>query len=139
MRDKVTGRRAFLSAASVSNFVVAQNTAHATSPVRLFRVLFEPGKHAVSPRYKRELDFVMLQMTRIQASRIEITGHTDAQEARIYDPALSLRRAHAVRDYFLRNGTDETLISIRAAEATQPIVATSAAEALNRSVEVFLR
>jgi outer membrane protein OmpA-like peptidoglycan-associated protein len=74
-------------------------------------------------------------------AQIKATGHTDRSGPDIYNLALSLRRANAVKGALVRDGVPERDISVVGLGESQPLVPTpdGVREAQNRRVEIVLR
>jgi outer membrane protein OmpA-like peptidoglycan-associated protein len=72
--------------------------------------------------------------------RLYIDGHTDDQGPAIYNKDLSLRRAAAVRDYFVAAGIPKEVIEVRGFGESNPRVQGTSQEArrANRRVEIGL-
>lgn len=74
-------------------------------------------------------------------AQIKATGHTDRSGPEVYNMALSLRRANAVKDALVQAGVRESDISIVGLGESQPLVPTAdgVREAQNRRVEIVIR
>ena len=68
----------------------------------------------------------------------EIQGHTDSSGAAVYNMELSLRRAHAVRDYMIRTGIAPERLRVKGYGEERPVATNETAEgrAQNRRVEL---
>jgi OOP family OmpA-OmpF porin len=68
----------------------------------------------------------------------EIRGHTDSTGPRDFNMALSLRRANAVRDYFISQGIAASRLRVTGAGPDEPVAPndTSEGRRLNRRVEL---
>lgn len=71
---------------------------------------------------------------------IFINGHADSDGDSSYNQKLSLKRSLAIKEYFLKEGLDESVIIVRALGETQPLVANSVplGKAKNRRVEILI-
>lgn len=74
-------------------------------------------------------------------AQLKASGHADRSGPEVYNMALSLRRANAVRDALLREGVPESDISVVGLGESQPLVPTAdgVREAQNRRVEIVIR
>jgi outer membrane protein OmpA-like peptidoglycan-associated protein len=74
-------------------------------------------------------------------AQIKATGHTDSSGPDVYNMALSLRRANAVKDALIRDGVPERDISVVGRGESQPLVPTAdgVREAQNRRVEIVIQ
>jgi OmpA-OmpF porin, OOP family len=74
-------------------------------------------------------------------AQIKATGHTDRSGPEVYNMALSLRRANAVKDALVQAGVRESDISVVGLGESQPLVPTAdgVREAQNRRVEIVMR
>ncbi len=72
------------------------------------------------------------------ATKISITGHTDAQGAEKYNQILSLKRARAVRNFFVDQGINSSIVTVSGAGELEPIAEnlTEVGRATNRRVEL---
>ena len=72
--------------------------------------------------------------------RVRIDGHTDSDGAAAYNEGLSLRRAKAVRDYFVAEGLDASRFRLRGFGETKPVAKNDSAEnkRKNRRVELTI-
>jgi len=72
--------------------------------------------------------------------KVRIDGHTDSDGAAAYNEDLSLRRAKAVRDYFVAEGLDASRFEVRGFGETRPAVKNDSREnkRLNRRVELTI-
>ena len=73
-------------------------------------------------------------------TRIDVVGFADGSGSEIYNMALSLRRANAVKVALVNEGVPSSAIVVIAKGATQPLVATpdGVREWQNRRVELVL-
>lgn len=69
---------------------------------------------------------------------MEVSGHTDAQEARTARPSLALERAEAAKSFLVAQGIDPQRIRTEGFGAKRPLVKTDQAEPQNRRVEPSL-
>ena len=73
-------------------------------------------------------------------ARITATGHTDTSGPESYNLALSLRRAHAVKDALVRDGVPAQAIVVLGKGESQPLAPTGdgVREPQNRRVEIVI-
>jgi OOP family OmpA-OmpF porin len=69
---------------------------------------------------------------------ISVNGHTDDVGSDAYNQKLSERRAQAVRDYLVKAGLSEEILSVQGHGKSLPLVkgSSDAARAKNRRVEL---
>ena len=72
------------------------------------------------------------------ALKISITGHTDSYGADKYNKTLSLQRARAVRNFFVDQGIDSSIVTVSGAGEIEPIAdnASDVGRSINRRVEL---
>ena len=72
------------------------------------------------------------------AVKLSITGHTDNSGAEKYNQILSLERAQAVRDFFVEQGIDGSIVTVSGAGEMEPVADNASREgrAVNRRVEL---
>ncbi len=81
------------------------------------QLLFEFDKYVVpdtvvNREVLREIDSYISKVKRSpEQERVTIVGHTDAKGSESYNMALGMRRANAVRDYFIAQGYPENLLA----------------------------
>jgi outer membrane protein OmpA-like peptidoglycan-associated protein len=106
-----------------------------------FMVFFEWDKSDLSAQ---SLDTIQRAATAYRTkggAQIKASGHADRSGPEIYNMALSLRRANAVKDALVRAGVKESDISVVGLGESQPLVKTAdgVREAQNRRVEIVIR
>lgn len=113
----------------------------APAPARSYLVFFDFDRADLSERARQIIAEAAAASARVQLTRIEVTGHTDAAGTPAYNLALSLRRADAVKAELVRDGVAENAISVQGLGETHPLVPTApgAREPQNRRVEIILR
>ncbi len=79
--------------------------------------------------------------TRVQTTRIEVSGYTDTSGAKRYNQGPSVRRAEAVRAELVRLGVPRDAITAQDFGEDRPLVPTvqGVREPQNRRVEIVLR
>jgi len=115
--------------------------AAAPAPARTYLVFFDFDSAALTDRAREIIAEAAANAPRVQATRIEVTGHTDTVGTAAYNQALSVRRANAVAAELERRGIPRTQMVITGRGFTQPLVPTgpNVREPQNRRVEIVLR
>lgn len=103
-------------------------------------IAFAPGKAALRPEAKSNLDKVVAFVDSKPAKPIRIEGHTDSRGSVEANKRLSERRAEAVRDALVAAGVDPARITVAGLGESQPVAsnATEEGRARNRRVDVIL-
>ena len=106
--------------------------------VALDGVNFALDSARLRPGARSALERQVDVLRRSRDLRVEIAGHTDARGASGYNRELSLRRARAVRDYFVANGIDRERLVVEGYGESDPVVSddTAAGRERNRRVEL---
>ena len=73
-------------------------------------ILFETQTFNIAAVFQRDLDRVAASVQSCALRSILVTGHSDANSDRLFNPALGLQRAEAVRDGLIARGVSETHI-----------------------------
>jgi opacity protein-like surface antigen len=112
----------------------------APAPARTFLVFFDFDSAALTARAREIIAEAAATAPRVQATRIEVTGHTDTVGTAAYNLALSIRRANAVADELERRGIPRAQMVITGRGFTQLLVPTGPGvrEPQNRRVEIVL-
>lgn len=102
---------------------------------------FQPGTSDLTPASMLGLDAIMTAARARSGGEIVITGHTDRQGAADANDALSLRRAHAIRDLLVARGFRGDLIEAVGRGEREPVVPTEddVPEPRNRRAELTVR
>ncbi|MBO1073184.1 OmpA family protein [Roseomonas marmotae] len=113
----------------------------APAPARTYLVFFDWDRADLTARARQIIAEAAQAASRVQATRIEVSGHTDSSGSPQYNQRLSQRRADAVAAELVRLGVQRSEITIRAYGESQPLVATAdgVREPQNRRVEIVLR
>ncbi|TQF76661.1 OmpA family protein [Elioraea sp. Yellowstone] len=113
----------------------------APAPARTYLVFFDFDSAALTDRAREIIAEAAANAPRVQATRIEVTGHTDTVGSAAYNQALSLRRANAVAAELERRGIPRSQMVITGRGFSQPLVPTgpNVREPQNRRVEIVLR
>jgi outer membrane protein OmpA-like peptidoglycan-associated protein len=101
---------------------------------------FEPDSAALDDQSKGMLEALVQLLARSGfTSRLEITANADRLGSAQYNLRLTQRRARTVRDFLVARGTHPSLIEVRAAGETRPLVDTAddVPEPNNRYVQIL--
>jgi OmpA-OmpF porin, OOP family len=101
-------------------------------------VLFDLNSAKVKPEAYPALNESVLILKKNPNLIIEVDGHTDNSGTASYNMALSLKRAEAVKDYFVSRGIDPKRLSTKGFGFTKPAASNKTKEgrAKNRRVEL---
>lgn len=101
-------------------------------------ILFATGQAAIRQVYIGKLNYLAGILRQNPALMISIAGHTDNTGSPEANELLSLKRANAVKTFFVRRGINETRMQVTAVAAENPLVSgnTRNAKAQNRRVEI---
>ncbi|MEY4748909.1 MAG: hypothetical protein RIQ60_1123 [Pseudomonadota bacterium] len=104
-------------------------------------VSFSSGSTVVSPALRNVLDPFAANLKGDTTSQVEVIGHTDSVGSEASNNALSLGRAHSVRDYLVAHGVPTNRVATTGRGEREPLAdnTTEAGRARNRRVEIFLR
>ncbi len=106
-------------------------------------VSFDFGSASIRPAMRTVLDpFAAGLLGDANANtRVEIVGHTDSTGSESVNSALSVERAHSVRDYLLSQGVPAPRVTTLGKGEREPVAdnASESGRARNRRVEIFLR
>lgn len=108
--------------------------------VRLNNIFFEYNKYELLEESFAELERVKKFLLEHPDIKITIEGHTDNIGSLSYNMQLSLARAKAVRDWFIKNGIDEKRLKYKGYGPKKPIAQndTEDGRSQNRRVEFVL-
>jgi outer membrane protein OmpA-like peptidoglycan-associated protein len=115
--------------------------APAPAPARTYLVFFDWDKADLNDRARQIIAEAAQNSTRVQYTRIEVSGHADHTGGAEYNMRLSRRRADNVAGELVRLGVPKAAISIQAFGFTRPLVPTAAGvrEPQNRRVEIVIQ
>lgn len=104
-------------------------------------IQFEESTTRLRPSARLALDRAISLADACRASRITITGHTDASGPEAWNRELSLARADAVADYLVTGGIARSRLLTRGAGSSMPLAtnATRYGRSLNRRIEIEFR
>jgi outer membrane protein OmpA-like peptidoglycan-associated protein len=138
-------KEAQLAEAAATDLRGRLRTLHATRgahglQMTLDDIAFAPGRSALRPEARANLDKVVAFVDKDPRKPIRIEGHTDSRGNADANQLLSQRRAEAVRDALVAAGVDAGRISAIGLGEAQPVASNDSEEgrAKNRRVEVIL-
>jgi OmpA-OmpF porin, OOP family len=105
------------------------------------RINFDLDKAIIRPADDPELQTALAFIKKYPGHKVSIEGHTDSLASEQYNQALSLRRATAVRDYFVKHGvTDISRMTVVGRGKSMPIADNRTPEGRfqNRRVEILI-
>jgi outer membrane protein OmpA-like peptidoglycan-associated protein len=107
--------------------------------LRLNNIFFDFDKSLLRPESNLELDRWVGVFTKNSALKAEIHGHTCWIGTEEYNQDLSERRAMAVINYLVKNGVDQSRLTMKGFGETMPAASneTQKGRELNRRVEVL--
>ncbi len=110
------------------------------APTRTYLVFFDWDRADLTERARQIVAEAAAASARVQLTRIEVNGYTDASGTAAYNKALSLRRAQAVQAELVRDGVAGKDIAVLGFGEDHPLVLTApgAREPQNRRVEIIL-
>lgn len=108
---------------------------------RSYLVFFDWDKAVLTTRAKQIVADAAAAAGRVQVTRIEVNGYTDASGTAQYNNNLSIARAKAVMAELVKDGIPSRSIAIMGYGETHPLVptATGVREPQNRRVEIILK
>ena len=100
--------------------------------------LFDFDKAIVKPEGKTKLDDLVGKLKAVNLEVIIAIGHTDGVGSNAYNQKLSVRRANAVKAYFVSKGVPANRIYTEGKGETSPVATNKTKEgrAKNRRVEI---
>jgi len=135
-------RYAFNQPAPPPPFLAQVSNAPAPStPSRSYLVFFDWDRADLTDRARQIIAEAAQATSRVQVTRIEIAGHTDASGTPRYNQGLSVRRAQNVAAELVRLGVSRQSIAVQGFGESRPLVQTADGirEPQNRRVEIVLR
>ncbi len=109
--------------------------------IRLKAIRFPVGKDYIMPSNYSMLNKVQRAIRTFGEPEVVIEGHTDSTGSKALNEHLSQRRAEAVREYFVANGTlTREAISAIGYGSEQPLVSNKTAKgrAINRRIDILI-
>jgi len=122
-------------------FTVLEPAPVRDSVARTYLVFFDWDRADLTDRARQIVAEAAQQTTRVQVTRIEVSGHTDATGSAPYNQGLSVRRAQNVAAELVRLGVPRGAITTQGFGFSRPLVSTGPGvrEPQNRRVEIVLR
>ena len=110
-------------------------------PSRTYLVFFDWDRADLTDRARQIIREAAQGTTRVQTTRIEVSGHTDKSGTARYNAGLSVRRAQNVAAELVRQGVPRQAITVQGFGESRPLVQTAdgVREPQNRRVEIVLR
>jgi len=108
---------------------------------RTYLVFFDWDRADLTDRARQIIREAAQGTTRVQTTRIEVSGHTDKSGTARYNAGLSVRRAQNVAAELVRQGVPRQAITVQGFGESRPLVQTAdgVREPQNRRVEIVLR
>ena len=108
---------------------------------RTYLVFFDWDRADLTNRARTIIAEAAQATTRVQVTRIEVSGHTDSSGTARYNQNLSVRRAQNVTAELVRLGVPRDAITTQGFGESRPLVQTAdgVREPQNRRVEIVLR
>jgi outer membrane protein OmpA-like peptidoglycan-associated protein/thioredoxin-like negative regulator of GroEL len=105
--------------------------------VTLYDIYFDFGKASIRKESERNLYEMVDDLKRSPLTQVEIAGHTDSIGSDGANQKLSLRRADAIKDFFVENGVDPERMITRGYGSQFPVAPNDTEEnrQLNRRTE----
>jgi outer membrane protein OmpA-like peptidoglycan-associated protein len=113
----------------------------APAPARTYLVFFDWDRADLTARAREIIAEAVVNVGRVQSTRIEVAGHADRSGTPLYNERLSRRRAEAVAAELVSRGIGRGDILVTAFGESRPLVPTAdgVREPQNRRVEIVLR
>ena len=120
---------------------VAPVAAPQREAARTYLVFFDWDRADLTDRARQIIAEAAQATTRVQVTRIEVSGHTDSSGTARYNQGLSVRRAQNVAAELVRLGVPRVSITTLGFGESRPLVQTAdgVREPQNRRVEIVLR
>jgi opacity protein-like surface antigen len=114
--------------------------APAPQPARTYLVFFDWDRADLTARARQIVAEAAQASTHVQTTRIDVNGYTDLSGTAAYNQRLSVRRAQSVEAELVRDGVNQSEISIHGYGESNPLVPTAQGvrEPQNRRVEIIL-
>ena len=111
------------------------------APARTYLVFFDWDRADLTARARQIVAEAAAASTRVQTTRIEVSGYTDLSGTPAYNQSLSVRRAQTVESELVRDGVPRGEIEIQGYGESNPLVPTGKGvrEPQNRRVEIVLK
>ncbi len=102
-------------------------------------ILFATGQAVIGQVYQQKLTYLADILKENPELMIAITGHTDKTGPPAVNELLSLKRANAVKTFFVRKGINETRMQLAAVAAKDPLVAGESNYAKMQNRRVYIK
>jgi outer membrane protein OmpA-like peptidoglycan-associated protein len=104
-------------------------------------VFFDWDRADLTARARQIVAAAAQASTHVQTTRIEVNGYTDLSGTAAYNQKLSVRRAKSVEAELVKDGVQQSEISIHGYGESNPLVPTAPGvrEPQNRRVEIILK
>ena len=137
----VVGLRYAFNAAPAAVAPAPPSSPPAAEAARTYIVFFDWDRADLTDRARQIIAEAARATTRVQVTRIEVSGHTDTTGTARYNQGLSVRRAESVAAELVRLGVPRAAILTQGFGFSRPLVATGPGvrEPQNRRVEIVLR
>jgi OmpA-OmpF porin, OOP family len=137
----MVGVRYAFNAAPPPPPVVVPVAAPVREAARTYLVFFDWDRADLTDRARQIIAEAAQATTRVQVTRIEVSGHTDTSGTPRYNQGLSVRRAQNVASELVRLGVPRQAITVQGFGESRPLVQTAdgVREPQNRRVEIVLR
>ena len=134
-------RYAFNAAPPPPKMAPAPVAAPAPAPARTYLVFFDWDKSDLSARAHQIIAEAAQNSTRVQLTKIEVSGYADRTGTAQYNMVLSRKRADNVAAELVKDGVPKNVIAIQAFGDTHLLVPTAEGvrEPQNRRVEIDLQ
>jgi outer membrane protein OmpA-like peptidoglycan-associated protein len=121
-----------------TNIYILKKTSNPTFVIN--DVFFDFDSYLLKKTFEKHLDLIIDQIKQNPKSTIEIKGHTDNLGKKEYNEELSIKRADAIKLYFLSKGVKNQTV-IKGYGDRNPLApnTNSNNRKMNRRVEIFLK
>ena len=128
------------SSSSSSLYMVDLDDENVGGTVNVHDIYFEFDKAYLRPESKITLDNIAGQLKKNPRIKLEIRGHTDNIGDPSYNQKLSLKRADAVMEYFIKNGISPERLRSAGFGSSSPVAPNSTEEgrSKNRRTEFLI-
>ncbi|MBL4754175.1 MAG: OmpA family protein [Flavobacteriales bacterium] len=107
--------------AQARDLELAQQTTSATS--KFDNLLFDFNKSTLRTKSKKELDALLIYLSKNTTAKIVIAGHADAIGTHKYNMKLSEQRTQRAAAYLIQGGANESQLLLYAFGKTRPVAA----------------
>ncbi len=89
--------------------------------ITVYAIQFQPSRADLLPKSIPALEEIVNYLKSHPSVKLEIIGHTDKGKNPEYNLELSLKRAEAVKDYFVKRGINSNRLSTKGKGSKEPI------------------